>query len=292
MQIYIGLDGGGSGCRAQAELADGRRGAVLTGGPANVFTDLDGALQTVSDLLERCIAQAQADTAVAVQPVIALGLAGATESGAISQIKARLPYRNLEILGDIDIALMGAFPERDGIVMAVGTGSVVARKSSGTVQRVGGYGLMLGDDGSGAWMGREALRRCLLAQDGLAEAGRLTDLVWARYGSVQEMIGFGATARPADFATLAPLVLEQAQAHCPVAGAILDASCAYLRGAIRHLQAGLPDMPVAALGGLGPALLARMMQQDSADLRCTESAGTPLDGALWYARSCKPEKTP
>lgn len=290
MRIYIGLDGGGSGCRAQVELADGRRGAVLTGGPANVATDLDGALRAVSDLLERCIALAGTDTRV--QPIIALGLAGATESGAIAQIKARLPYPDLKIVGDIEIALMGAFPQSDGIVMAVGTGSVVARKAAGKVQRLGGYGLVLGDDGSGAWIGREALRHCLLAQDGLAESGSLTDLVWARYGSVQKMIGFAATARPADFAALAPLVLEQAQAHCPVAGEILDASCRYLRGAIRQLQAGHPDLPVAALGGLGPALLARMIGQGSAELHCTEPAGTPLDGALWYARRCEQRMVP
>lgn len=280
MQIFIGLDGGGTGCRAQAEFGDGRRGAVLTGGPANVFSDFDAAMHAISDLLARCIAQAGG---AVFQPVIVLGLAGATESGAAEQVKARLPYHNVTVLGDIDIALMGAFPEGEGIVMAVGTGSVVARRYGGWVQRLGGHGLVLGDDCSGAWIGREALRRCLLAQDGLAEEGALTRLIWARFGSVRAIIGFAAQARPADFAALAPLVL--AQAHCPVAGAILDAACAYLRRAIRQLQAGQPEVPVAATGGLGPALLARMVQCDSAGLRNMAASGTGLDGALWYARN-------
>ncbi|MFU8898404.1 MAG: BadF/BadG/BcrA/BcrD ATPase family protein [Roseinatronobacter sp.] len=280
MQIFIGLDGGGTGCRAQAEFGDGRRGAVLTGGPANVFSDFDAAMHAISDLLARCIAQAGGGV---VQPVIVLGLAGATESGAAEQVTARLPYQHVTVLGDIDIALMGAFPEGEGIVMAVGTGSVVARCYGGRVQRLGGHGLVLGDEGSGAWMGREALRRCLLAQDGLAEEGALTRHIRAQFGSVRAIISFAAQARPADFATLAPLVL--AQAHCPVAGAILDAACAYLRRAIRQLQAGQPHVPVAATGGLGPALLARMVQCDSAGLRNVAASGTGLDGALWYARN-------
>lgn len=285
MQFFIGLDGGGTGCRAQVELADGRRGEVMTAGPANVFSNIDAAIYEISALLDRCVAQGQARGAAALQPVIVLGLAGATESGAAEQVKACLPYQNVTVLGDIDIAVMGAFPDSDGIVMAVGTGSVVARKYAGGLQRVGGHGLVLGDDGGGAWIGREALRRCLLAQEGLAEEGPLTQVLWARFNSGRRIIDFGAAACPADFATLAPLVLEQAQAHCPVAGAILDASCAYLRRTIRRLQAGLPELGVAAAGGLGPVLLARMLRRSEPGFRSAEPAGSALDGALWHARS-------
>ncbi len=286
MQIFIGLDGGGTGCRAQAELADGRRGAVLYGGPANVFTDPDAALGEIAALLERCHMQALALAGgdCVPRPVFVLGLAGATETGAQPQIAARLPYRNVTVLGDIDIAAKGAFPEGNGIVMAVGTGSVLARQTAEEIVRVGGHGLLLGDDGSGAWIGRAALRCCLLAQDGLAESGPLTRLLWARFGAVGAIIRFAADARPADFATLAPLVLEQAQAHCPVAGAILDAACAYFRSAIRQLQQGYADLPVAATGGLGPVLLERMILQGGGLLRRADPVGTALDGALWIAR--------
>ncbi len=284
MQILIGLDGGGTGCRAQAALPDGRRGAVETGGPANIFTNPDAALHEIEKLLARCIEHAQAEVSAGVQPVIALGLAGAVEYGDTAHLMARLPYQNLTVLSDIDIAVMGAFPDREGVVMAVGTGSVVARKDARGLQRVGGHGLVLGDDGSGAWIGREALRRCLLAQDGLGVSGPLTRQLWARFGCASQIIRFGAEARPADFATLAPIVLEQAQAHCPVACAILDAACAYLRGALGYLQGGRIDLPVAPMGGLGPILLARMMQQGGAALTCTKPAGSALDGALWFAR--------
>jgi len=243
-------------------------------------------LERVAALLERCHTQALALAGheIASEPVFVLGLAGATEAGAQPQVTAGLPYRNVIVRGDIDIAAKGAFPDGDGIVMAVGTGAVLARQSADGIVRVGGHGLLLGDEGSGAWIGRAALRRCLLAQDGLGENGPLTRLLWARFGRVGAIIRFAADARPADFAALAPVVLEQAQAHCPVACAILDAACAYFRGAIRQLQGGCTDLPVAATGGLGPILLERMIQQGGGALHRAEPAGTALDGALWFAR--------
>lgn len=287
MQVYIGLDGGGTGSRAQAVLEDGRRGTVFTGGAANVFSSPDTALSAISGLLQQCLAEARAMAGDPVsepvsEPVIVLGLAGASESGKAAFVRDRLPYRDITVLGDIDIALKGAFGARDGIVVALGTGSVLARQIAGKMQRVGGYGLTLGDEAGGAWLGREALRRSLHAHDGFGARGPLSDAVWARFGTVAGMIRFVGTAQPADFARLAPMVLEHDGAGCPVAGAIVDAGGDYLLRAIRHLQDGAADLPVAATGGLGPVLLARLTKRVALPL--VPPAGTALDGALWQAR--------
>ncbi len=286
MQLFIGLDGGGTGCRAQAELPDGQRTAPVSGGAANVHSDPDRAQAEIADVLARVMAQARAllPDGGDITPVVVLGLAGASESGAAVRLRAGLPYADLTVCGDIEISLAGAFEDGDGIVMAVGTGSVLARQRGGQMQRLGGYGFMLGDEGSGAWLGREALRAALQARDGLSPDGPLTRAIWDRFGDLPAMIGFAAQARPSDYAALAPLVLEQGRGHCPVAEHILDRGCAYLLHAITHLQAGAPAMPVAALGGLGPALLDRITGQGGAALRPVPPKGTALDGALWLAR--------
>ena len=286
MRIFIGLDGGGTGCRAQAELADGRRTQVVTGGAANVSSDPDGALREVSALLEQVLAQARAllPDGEAGDPVIVLGLAGASETGAAQRLQGALPYAQVSILGDIDISLKGAFGDADGIVLAVGTGSVLASQRGGQMQRLGGYGLSLGDEGGGAWIGREALRSSLHARDGLGPDGPLVQDIWETFGPLSKIISFAARARPADYAALAPLVLQHDRAHCPVAGAILDRGCAYVLRAINHLQAGAHDMPVAPTGGLGPVLLDRIMGQGGAYLHRTTPKGTALDGAIWQAR--------
>lgn len=284
MQIYIGLDGGGTGSRAQMALADGRRGTVFTAGSANVFSDPGTALTQITGLLARCVAEARdMDPAAQVDdPVVVLGLAGASESSAATRVVDALPYAQVTVLGDIDIALRGAFQDRDGIVVAVGTGSVLARQTAGQMKRIGGYGFMLGDEAGGAWIGREALRRSLHAHDGFGHSGPTTAAIWAKFGSVAGMINFVGAARPADFAALAPMVLDHDRAGCPVAGAIMDAGGAYLLRAIRHLQAGAADVPVAATGGLGPIWLNRL--RTGADLCVADPAGTALEGALWQAR--------
>ncbi|MCH8465064.1 MAG: ATPase [Roseinatronobacter sp.] len=285
MRVCVGLDGGGTGCRALVAFEDGLRLPVQTGGAANVSTDPDSAIAAIADLLARAMAAAQAHAgATRLEPEIVLGLAGVVESGLGPRVRAALRYPRLSVLGDIEIALAGAFEDMDGLVMVVGTGSVLACQRGGQMQRLGGYGLGLGDEASGAWIGRAALRQSLLARDGLATDGPLAAALWQHFGSLAAMIEFAATARPADYAALAPVVLEHDHAHCPVAGAVLDAGCGYLRAAIARLQAGAHDMPVAALGGLGPVLLARIIAQGGAAFPVVRPKGSALEGALWLAR--------
>ena len=292
MHIYIGFDGGGTACRAQAEFGDGRRTSIMTGGAANVFSDFPAALREITGLLDTVLAQAKslAQGIPLAAPKIVMGLAGVSESGAQARLRAALPYTDLTILGDIDSSLSGALKDQAGIVMAVGTGSVLARQRAGAMLRLGGYGFMLGDEGSGAWIGREALRHALHAHDRIGTGGPLTDEIWDQFGTVAQIIGFAGRARPSDYAALAPMVLRHDQQGCPVAGAILDQGCAYLLRAMTRLQDGISDLPVAPLGGLGPALLDRIRHQGGAQLNASTPKGTALDGALWRARHLAVEK--
>lgn len=286
MRVYIGLDGGGTACRSQAQLDCGLRTGILTGGAANVFSDFSSALREVSALLATTLEQARAlvPGVTLAQPQIAIGLAGVSESRANERVRDALPYAGLTILGDIDISLAGAFEGEDGIVMAVGTGSVLARQRADQMLRLGGYGFTLGDEGSGAWIGREALRRALHAHDRLGPDGPLVAKIWQEHATLADMINFAGLAKPSDYAALAPLVLCYAQQHCPVANLILDEGCDYLLRAITRLQEGATDMPVAALGGLGAVLLDRITAQGGSKLRRVAPKGTALDGALWAAR--------
>lgn len=290
MSLLIGLDGGGTGSRACALRDTNAPGRVFEGGSANIHSDPDGATQRIADLLVRVL-QAEGHTDPSDPNLhIVMGLAGASESGAAARLIAALPYRNLTVLGDIDISLAGAFQDEDGIVMAVGTGSVLARQTKGQMQRIGGYGFALGDEAGGAWLGRRALSMALHARDGLVDDAPLSRAIWARFETLPALLDFTASATPSDYASLAPQVIVQDTAGCPLARTIVDEGCAYLLRAIRRLQAGDPDVPVAATGGLGPILLDRIARQAAPALTRLNPKGTALDGALWRARQCAATK--
>lgn len=284
MQFFIGLDAGGSGSRACMARSDGYRGTIIHGGPANLHSNAAAAHKQIATLLSQIV---QAEGLEHVSPdmlYLVLGVAGATETGQADMLASLLPYPNIRVMGDIDIAVAGALQDSDGIVMAVGTGSVVARQQAGRITRIGGHGFVLGDEASGAWLGRRALAAALQVRDGLLPDAPLARTVWARFKTVPAMLTFTTSARPADYAALAPQVMALDKAGCPLAREIVTEGCTYLLRAIRLLQAGKTSLPVAALGGLGAALLERVAAEADPALTVIKPLGTGLDGALWQAQ--------
>ncbi len=283
MQIFLGLDGGGTGCRAQARLGDGRMTAAHRGGPANVHSDPEGAIANIRALIDATLAEARALAGGPIQAQAVLGIAGAVETGAAPRIIAALDLPRVQVVGDVDLALSGAFEGDDGIIAALGTGSVFARQIDGAMARLGGYGFLLGDEASGAWLAREAMRRALHARDGLGPEGPLTAALWSRFADPGAMMIFGRDAAPGDFAALAPLVVQHGEAGCPVGSAILDAAADWVTRVIDKLQPEGRRLPVALMGGIGP-VIGRRLTGRGVDCPQVQPKGSILDGALWRAQ--------
>ena len=109
--------------------------------------------------------------------------------------------------------------------MSAGTGSIaVARDSAGALQRLGGYGWQMGDEGSGYSIGRAALGAASRARDGRSPATALEHrmLEAARCSDFDALVRWAAAATPGEVASLAPHVLEVAAAGDPVAQGIAD----------------------------------------------------------------------
>ncbi|WP_372840053.1 BadF/BadG/BcrA/BcrD ATPase family protein, partial [Phaeovulum sp.] len=211
---YLGVDGGGSGCRAVLADATGQilgRGAA---GPANVFSNPQGALENVLT----ASAQAMAGVCAPAEVIAALGLAGVNVAG--DGLAQELPFARARIESDVVIAIKGALGDAPGIVATIGTGSVFARQQGSELRVIGGWGLTLGDEGSGAWLGRALCARALLAIDGFTEKTPLLAELVTDFGGPQGIVGFAARATPADFAALAPRV---AGLDDPAALALMDA---------------------------------------------------------------------
>lgn len=253
MTLYLGIDGGGTGCRAA--LAD-RTGHVLgrgTGGPANINTDVDGAARNILAATAQALAEAQTGAAPG-DLVAVLGLAGGTMRAATARLTALLPFARLSIVNDGITAARGALGPHDGILAAMGTGSVFAVQRGGQVRQFGGRGFLLGDEGSGAVLGRTLLSQAMRAADGFRRMTPLLAALLEEFGGTEGIIGFGNTARPADFARLAPRIVASDD---PAARALFDAAVEELRAAITVLQDG-EALPVVFAGGLGPHYAARL----------------------------------
>lgn len=274
MQLFLGIDGGGTGCRAAVADGQGQIIGRAEAGPANIASDFAGSVQNILAVAKAAIAGAQAGTASVV--AAGLGLAGANAAGAADRLRAALPFARLAIETDAITAIRGALADSDGIVAALGTGSVFGSRIGQTIRQIGGWGLSLGDEGSGAWIGRAALSCALRACEGFDPITPLMSDILAEYDGPQGIIAFSLTARPVDFARLAPRIIASDDAS---ARAIMAQAKADIAKAIAVLQAGR-NLPVAFLGGLGPHFATCF----AAELHIRPASGTALDGALILAR--------
>lgn len=271
MALYLGIDGGGTGCRAAVADATGTILGRGEAGPANIASDPATATANILAASEAALSAAGGGRIHAA----ALGLAGANAAGAAHHLHRHLPFPRLTVVTDAVTAVKGALGSQDGIVAALGTGSVFARQQNGILKQIGGYGLTLGDEGSGAWLGRALLARTLRALDGFTPMTPLLEAVLAEHGSADAIVAFSLSARPADFATLAPRIIASDD---PAVADIMRQATADIATSIALLQLTKP-LPVTFLGGLGPAFAARLKHWPQ-----RPALGTALDGALRLAR--------
>lgn len=269
---YLGLDGGGTGCRAVLSDADGRVLGRGEGGPANINSDRQGALAAITATAEQALGGRDPAEVAAC-----LGLAGANISGAREWLGPMLPFGRVKVVHDAITAVAGALGDGDGIVAAIGTGSVFSRQLGSEIESIGGWGPILGDEASGAWMGRMFLANVLRAEDGLEPQTDLTRTTLARLGGAQEIVALARIATGADFARETRFMLEQAQD--PAAQTVLKAASVHVVRAIEHLQTD-QELPVTFTGGLGPIFADLLFDRWSQ----RPARGTPLDGAILLAR--------
>lgn len=281
MRYVIGIDGGGTSCRAA--LAD-RQGRILgsaTKGAANIRTDLPGALANITAAVAEAAARANVPAPEIRQAVAVLGLAGSNAGDYAARLLSLLGFRDSAIVNDGMIALHGALGVHDGVIGIVGTGSVFLGRSDGDVRTIGGWGFQIGDLGGGARLGRQLLENCLLAFDGAGDASALTSRVLAGFGGdPSTLVEAVRGAPPGFYGGFVPQLCEAAAQDDPVANAILDAGC---RDIERMFDALIrPETNrLCLLGGLAPVYAPRLREQYRALL--TAPLGDALTGAVAMA---------
>ena len=162
----LGIDAGGTKTVCQLADEEGNVLAEARGGGANL--QAVGELE-VEKVLHQVMEEAIGDRPV-VPAVICLGIAGVDrpdDATIVRAIMKRIGYKaKVIVVNDALVALEAGAPRQPGVVIISGTGSIsYGRNAEGEAARSGGWGYVLGDEGSGYWIGRSALRAVLREAD-------------------------------------------------------------------------------------------------------------------------------
>jgi glucosamine kinase len=299
MSLFLAIDAGGT--KTRCLLADETRilGRAVTG---SVKLMRVGETEA-SSRLRAMLAEVSLTAGVGLNEITqtCVGLAGITID-AVRQWAERtvgdLVGGDLLLVGDEEVALDGAFRGGPGILIIAGTGSnVLGRAADGAMYHAGGWGPAIGDEGSGFWIGHEALRMGFWAKDRNIETTLLTE-IGEQWGakSLGEIVEIANAPPGPDFPALTPLVARCAEAGDDLAVAVLERAGVELAEqvalvALKMKESGRKRKVEAAYTGsvlehisLVRSTMIAALKTSSPDVKVVEGAVDSLEGALWRAR--------
>ena len=292
--IALVVDGGGTRTRLWLVQSESRTCLhKLEKGPSNIGQVGEEGLHTL-------LQQVVMEIPPAMPPdAIILGLAGVgrepERQKALSAARRVFPQAGVYVVTDAELAYSAAFADgRHGILIIAGTGTIACYRTMVGHEfiRVGGWGPILGDEGGGAWIGREALRHCLLEWDG----DELSPLHATILREMQLDTAMQILTRvylekfsPRDWAKLAPHVFECAREDPGARRILKNAAIELVSLAERIAEKQLPDaheIPLVVSGGIWQQrdLMQPLMEEEfllrNLPFVFTQPAAGPMEGGL------------
>lgn len=304
-RYYLGVDGGGTNCRVR--LADEQLNtlAEVKNGRSNLQIDEgEPAYRAIIDGTRDVFKAAGIDYAETANTHACFGMAGGRMDSARAAFAARpWPFAGVKVFDDIDIAHAGALAGGEGGVIIVGTGSAAMSIVAGKRHQAGGWGFHIGDQMSGAIVGRELVRYAVEAEDGLVQPSPLTKAVVAQLGGDNQAVmtwsfatamDLSLTSRdgaagddaligraPAEYGKLMPLFIQHFEQGDPVAIKMMDIELGYIDTYVRWFKAHNAQV-LAVVGGFGERLFP-ILQQRYGDFIALPKH-EPLHGAVILAK--------
>lgn len=295
----LGIDAGGTKTVCQLANEHGEVLAEARRGGANL--QASGELE-VEKVLHEVMEEAIGDHDVR-PTAICLGIAGVDrpdDARVMQALMRRIGYKaKVLVVNDALIALEAGAPGgQPAVVIISGTGSIAyGRNANNQAARAGGWGYMLGDEGSGYWIGRAALRAVLREADRRGPATQLTGLLLNYYGvaRAQDLIAqvYHGGLRPSAIASLAQCVQGAFSYGDAVAIGILRNAADQLESSglsvARRLDLVGSEFPFVLSGGIYRAVpwleeeLTRRLQMASPRSRTTLLSDEPAGGAVRLA---------
>lgn len=298
-ELFLAVDGGQSGTVALLATVDGTILGVGRGGPIRHHEEPDAdrfARLGVTAAITGAMRGAAAGSTVAVCCLAVTGSARLAETAARACVTAE-NYLVLE--SDTFAALASGTAGGGGIGLIAGTGTVaLARSRSGEQLTLGGWGWLLGDEGSGFWIALESLKAAVRDADGTGAATALSAALPELLGehTLREVYN-RVTGQRMDrtlIASLAPTVVAIAEDGDPVAARIVDRAASHLTDLVVATIAAAPFLAsdehvVVACGGVFQAngvvtlAVAGQLAERAADFRMIVPIVAPVVGALYLA---------
>ena len=288
-RLLLGADVGGTATRVAAATVAGEVLAVAAGPAGNpIGVGLEVSAQRINAAATQCLQQIGPDAAGRVAAMV-IGLAGG--SGADAAYLSKTTPLDVAVrprlVSDLSVAFSSATPDTEGYVLVAGTGAVAGHIVDGELlERRDGWGWLLGDEGSGFWLGREAVRSTLTRLQSRGEWGELAEAVVQIAGTRDPvaLVQLCYAQPPTWLASFGRLVTEHA--GDPAALDIAERAAVSLHRTLVDLEvsAGLPVVLAGSVatrpGPVRDALARRLAESlDNAVL----SAESGLVGALWLA---------
>jgi N-acetylglucosamine kinase-like BadF-type ATPase len=308
--FWLGVDGGGTNCRAVI-VDDG--GKVIGAGAAEaanfIRVGLEAAINHVSQAVNQACAQAGIELAEISSACV--GLAGTSHPNhhrqMLAALKEALPISDITLETDARVALAGATGNKAGVVIIAGTGSIACGVNArGRFARAGGWGPTMGDEGSGSYIGRRALEAVVMAYDYRGEPTAMMEPILRHFGvssppELSPAIYDQPDKAQREIAQLSKIVVEAAREGDRVAQEILKDAAIELAVAaiavIEQLRLERDEFQVAYVGGVfeaGELILAPLreeIQHFAPRARIAPPIDPPVIGAAMMAKALRAGKT-
>ena len=252
---FLGIDGGGTGCRARLVDQDGRVLGTGNAGPASLRLGAETAWTALMGAAAAALGEAELDTTDSGIHVVA-GVAGTSLKNTLQTLISKPhAFASLCVVSDAAIACLGAHGGKDGGVVIAGTGSIGFGTIGEREIRVGGHGFPISDAGSGADIGLAAIRLAVCAHDGLRKRTPLLTEIMTGFGNdPSQILDWLDHATPGDYAAFVPQVAKHCAAGDVAARSLLENAAADIAALANALTAqGIPRL--ALMGSLAPVLL-------------------------------------
>ncbi len=209
---YVGIDGGGTSCRARIRDEQGNFIGEAKSSSANIMLGADIAMESILDSITNAAIQGGLSQQHFAQMHVGLALAGAEHKSSWQKFMALPhPFASMVLNTDAYGACIGAHNGDDGAIMIAGTGSCGIYLQGNQQHVVGGREFPISDQGGGAVMGLRLIQQVLLVEDGIGDKTPLSEYVMEQFDNeVDQIVEWSKTALPRDYGQFSPAIFEHA----------------------------------------------------------------------------------